>query len=101
MGDFQGFLSCSQIVPYRCFTARFRTWSPAVNPYTANDFPDKKRNFLLGIFSLHTAATAVLREIWPSAASSNLCTFAGVTHLLHMTSGKEKALAGKCVSDTT
>lgn len=72
-----------------------------VEPCLAGQLSANKRNPLLGICSLHTAATRVSREIWPSAACSNLCTFAGVTRLLHMTSGKAKALPGKCVSDTT
>lgn len=63
--------------------------------------PAGKTNPLPGTCSQLTAAAAVLRKICPSTASTNLCTFAGVTNLLQMTSGKAKALPWKCVSDTT
>lgn len=53
--------------------------------------PAGKRNPLPGTSSQLAAAAAVLREICPSTASTNLCTFAGVTNLLQMTSGKAKA----------
>lgn len=54
--------------------------------------PAGKRNPPPGTCSQLTAAAVVSREICPSTASTNLCTFAGVTNLLQMTSGKAKAL---------